>query len=171
MAYEKIAEPEHIGEADMSDEVERLAKELSEQRAANRFYAERHSQMVDDVLAVKRLRAEVDSLTARAEKAEAALAKAVAALETIAEEHDAGRHDGLPEPCPAHDAVFMWAVARETVASLTEGNAGMETRMMTDAEREEIAGIERQKKAEFEAAAAKLFGAARAKHAPLTEGE
>lgn len=33
------------------------------------------------------------------------------ALEFIAESHDAGRHDGLPEPCPAHDADTMWAVA------------------------------------------------------------
>lgn len=34
------------------------------------------------------------------------------ALEYIAEEHDAGRHDGLREPCPAHDADTMWATAR-----------------------------------------------------------
>jgi hypothetical protein len=33
------------------------------------------------------------------------------ALEYIAEEYDAGRHDGLPEPCPAHDADTMFAVA------------------------------------------------------------
>jgi len=37
------------------------------------------------------------------------------ALETIAEEHDAGRHDGLPEPCPAHDADTMFAVARQAL--------------------------------------------------------
>lgn len=30
-----------------------------------------------------------------------------AALEFIAEQHDAGRHDGFPEPCPAHDGVVM----------------------------------------------------------------
>jgi len=34
------------------------------------------------------------------------------ALETIAESHDAGRHDGLPEACPAHDADTMFAIAR-----------------------------------------------------------
>lgn len=34
-----------------------------------------------------------------------------AALEFIAEAYDAGRHDGLPEPCPAHDAETMFAVA------------------------------------------------------------
>lgn len=34
------------------------------------------------------------------------------AVEFIAEAHDAGRHDGLPEPCPAHDAETMFAVAR-----------------------------------------------------------
>jgi hypothetical protein len=43
----------------------------------------------------------------------------------------------------------------------------METRMMTDAERKEIAEIERRKKAETEAIAARLFGAARAKHPNL----
>jgi len=37
------------------------------------------------------------------------------ALETIAEEHDAGRHDGLPEPCPAHDADTMFYVARKAL--------------------------------------------------------
>jgi hypothetical protein len=34
------------------------------------------------------------------------------AMEFIAEERDAGRHDGLPEPCAAHDAETMFAVAR-----------------------------------------------------------
>ena len=38
------------------------------------------------------------------------------ALEQIAEEHDAGRHDGLPEPCPAHEAGVMWHVARSALA-------------------------------------------------------
>lgn len=39
-----------------------------------------------------------------------------AALECIAEEHDAGRHDGLPEPCPAHDADTMFAIACAALA-------------------------------------------------------
>lgn len=39
------------------------------------------------------------------------------ALEAIAEEHDAGRHDGLPEPCPAHDADTMFAIARAALRS------------------------------------------------------
>ena len=39
----------------------------------------------------------------------------VEALQFIAEEHDAGRHDGLPEPCPAHDAITMWALARQAL--------------------------------------------------------
>lgn len=42
-------------------------------------------------------------------------AELVEALEYIADSHDAGRHDGLPEPCPAHDAEEMWAVAREAL--------------------------------------------------------
>ena len=37
------------------------------------------------------------------------------ALETIAESHDAGRHDGKPEPCPAHDPYVMWALANEAL--------------------------------------------------------
>jgi hypothetical protein len=36
-------------------------------------------------------------------------------LEFIAESHDAGRHEGLPEPYPAHDAETMWAVACESL--------------------------------------------------------
>jgi hypothetical protein len=46
---------------------------------------------------------------------EAQLAAWRAALEFIAESHDAGRHDGLTEPCPAHDAETMWAVARDSI--------------------------------------------------------
>jgi hypothetical protein len=44
----------------------------------------------------------------------------------------------------------------------------MKTRFMTEAERQEIAAIERRKKAEVEAAAHRLFGsAAGAKHLKL----
>lgn len=39
------------------------------------------------------------------------------ALQEIAESHDAGRHDGRPEPCPAHDAETMWAIATRVLAS------------------------------------------------------
>lgn len=39
------------------------------------------------------------------------------ALEEIAEDHDAGRHDGLPEPCPALDADTMFAIARRALAT------------------------------------------------------
>jgi len=34
------------------------------------------------------------------------------ALEKIAEQHDAGRHDGKTELCPAHDDYAMWLIAR-----------------------------------------------------------
>ncbi len=45
----------------------------------------------------------------------------------------------------------------------------MERRIMTDAEREEIAEIERRKKAEFEAAGKELFGTGlTAKHPKLS---
>ncbi|MBG7616516.1 hypothetical protein IWC96_14655 [Brevundimonas sp. BAL450] len=42
------------------------------------------------------------------------------ALETIAEGHDVGRHDGLPEDGPAHDADTMFALARQ---ALTQGES------------------------------------------------
>jgi hypothetical protein len=51
-------------------------------------------------------------LQIRVEKLEAERDGLREALETIAEERDAGRHDGLPEPCPALDAETMFAVAR-----------------------------------------------------------
>jgi tagatose-1,6-bisphosphate aldolase non-catalytic subunit AgaZ/GatZ len=37
------------------------------------------------------------------------------ALEAIAEEHDAGRHDGIYEACPAHEADVMFAIARKAL--------------------------------------------------------
>ncbi len=49
---------------------------------------------------------------------EARARKLEAALERIAESRDAGRHDGLPEECPAHDQYTMWLDAR---AALAEG--------------------------------------------------
>jgi hypothetical protein len=38
------------------------------------------------------------------------------ALESIAESRDAGRHDGKPEPYPAHTDVEMWLRAQEALA-------------------------------------------------------
>jgi len=49
------------------------------------------------------------------ERQAAELARMREALETIAESHDAGRHDGLPEDSPAHDAETMFAIARATL--------------------------------------------------------
>lgn len=46
------------------------------------------------------------------------------ALETIAEEHDAGRHDGLPEPCPAHEDYVMWLTARDALRALSPEKEG-----------------------------------------------
>jgi len=44
---------------------------------------------------------------------EAEVARMREALEQIAEEHDAGRYDGLPEPCPAYNDVYVpWLIAR-----------------------------------------------------------
>jgi len=37
------------------------------------------------------------------------------ALETIAEERDAGRHDGIYEACPAHEDDVMFAIARKAL--------------------------------------------------------
>lgn len=54
------------------------------------------------------------------DKLEAEIKRLREALEYIAESHDAGRHDGKPEECPAHDDVFMWLMAREALA---EGDA------------------------------------------------
>ncbi len=62
----------------------------------------------EDALAVA---AAVVAQEARARKLEEA-------LERIAESRDAGRHDGLPEECPAHDQYTMWLDAR---AALAEG--------------------------------------------------
>ncbi len=59
----------------------------------------------------------LDDERKRAEAAEAREQALREALATIAEEHDAGRHDGQPEPCPAHDADVMWAIARAALAS------------------------------------------------------
>ena len=48
----------------------------------------------------------------------------IEALETIAEGHDAGRHDGLPEDYPAHDADMMFAIARAALAKYATQQGG-----------------------------------------------
>jgi len=66
-----------------------------------------HSEQTEWSLARK----ERDEWKARALAAEGRCEKLGVALSYIAEEHDAGRHDGKPEACPAHDAVEMWLCA------------------------------------------------------------
>lgn len=46
-------------------------------------------------------------------------------LEQIAESNDAGRHDGLSEPCPAHDATTMWALAHNALKNSTPPTPGL----------------------------------------------
>jgi hypothetical protein len=57
---------------------------------------------------------------ARVAEEEVEVAMLREALEYIAEEHDAGRHDGLPEPCPAHDDCSMWLRARAALSPTQE---------------------------------------------------
>ena len=66
--------------------------------------------------------AERASMSIALRKSDAALITLRDALEYIAEEHDAGRHDGLPEPCPAHDGVTMWAIARAALTAIKGGD-------------------------------------------------
>lgn len=65
----------------------------------------------------------IDKLEADIEQLEADNKRLREALEYIAESHDAGRHDGKPEECPAHDDVFMWLMARAALATVTGGEA------------------------------------------------
>ena len=63
------------------------------------------------------LLSKLEAVVCERAKLEAQCAAMRAALETIAEARDAGRHDGLPEPCPAHDAETMFAVATNALSS------------------------------------------------------
>ena len=74
---------------------------------------ERENLTLKCVLAGERILHE--DIEALIEKLEAENARFKDALEEIAEESDSGRHDGLPEPCPAHEDVVMWLRAREAL--------------------------------------------------------
>lgn len=63
------------------------------------------NECYDEVLKLRAQLAERDETIVRLREA----------LEYIAESHDAGRHDGLPEQCPAYDAETMWAVANNAL--------------------------------------------------------
>lgn len=58
------------------------------------------------------LKAELDQAVGVISDRNAEIEQLRTALEEIAQEHDADRHDGKPEPCPALDAETMWAIAR-----------------------------------------------------------
>ena len=85
----------------------------------NGFYLIGNRKSVDEFKRLENRAAQLEVYRAefvrRNEAAEAERDRLKAALETIAEEHDAGRHDGLPEPCPAHDADTMFYVARKAL--------------------------------------------------------
>lgn len=87
---------------------------------ALRFTAVVHRQMGRSILAEESDEAAdlIERLATENARQSAAIAKARDALEYIAEEHDAGRHDGLPEPCPANDVYLMWLCAKEALAIL-----------------------------------------------------
>ena len=90
------------------------------------FYNEQRSDAADRIEELKEVDDDTyDLLTSliaqtakqqnRIEELEAENARFKEALEEIAEESDSGRHDGLPEPCPAHEDVVMWLRAREAL--------------------------------------------------------
>ncbi len=60
-------------------------------------------------------RTDVPWLLSQREADEAEIKRLREALETIADANDAGRHDGLPEPCPVYDADTMFAIARNAL--------------------------------------------------------
>ena len=70
----------------------------------------KHDQFISDTnkdylnTRIDELEAELATVKESLTTAEATIDKLLEAVECIAESHDAGRHDGLPEPCPAHDA-------------------------------------------------------------------
>lgn len=68
------------------------------------------------------LNEDVPALLSLVREQDGEIARLREALEYIAEEHDAGRHDGRPEACPANNAVQMWSAAREAL-SLTPSPA------------------------------------------------
>lgn len=64
--------------------------------------------MTEQSLKVEELQAEIKQLKNEVERLGDA-------LELIAESSDAGRHDGLPEECPALDAHAMWKIANDAI--------------------------------------------------------
>lgn len=94
------------------------ARSMGRGQKHNKQSNDAHGQHLDAVLAAHQAAlAECDAATAKLAQAEGKIATMRGALETIAEEHDAGRHDGLPEACPAHEAEVMWAVARAALTT------------------------------------------------------
>ncbi len=113
--------------AGMGKKLDAQAAEIERLKRARRPFNDAFAERVIDaqVKEIDRLHAALAAERAKAREAsEIALEKMRAALETIAESHDAGRHDGLPEPCPAHDADTMWAIATQALDALTTQGGG-----------------------------------------------
>jgi predicted RNase H-like nuclease (RuvC/YqgF family) len=98
----------------LNEDVLYLRSRLADATAANDLF------QVSENAEIERLKrgwsSESDKFIADLRGAYAKIKRLWEALEFIAEAHDAGRHDGLPEECPAHDAETMFSVARATIA-------------------------------------------------------
>jgi len=99
-------------------DVERLRDELYDLRTCENCGRETGAEVPETMICVRCW----NRMSRRMERAEARAEWLEAALQFIAEEHDAGRHDGLPESCPAHDEYVMWEAAREALAPQPERN-------------------------------------------------
>lgn len=95
-----------------ADALEAMAEKLQRETKAAGYWMERfcaseneRDQMLIDL---EEYRRDVAKLTEERDRLKAA-------LETIAEGRDSGRHDGLPEEHPAHSAVLMHYIACEAL--------------------------------------------------------
>ncbi len=164
----------------MSDIVQRLKAACVGQPAKVKWP---HRLLHDAIALIAELKAENASLwknvsgliktaelgLARVKELEAALTAAHATesglrevLEQIAEARDAGRHDGLPEPCPVLDADTMFAIARQALDSPSPASG---TQAVVAAAREFVAKVDRG-----EARSRKSYAAFKAALADLDSG-
>lgn len=86
----------------MAKIAEAMAKDMK------KFYEKKENRGYRAVIRAHRTAQENQRLKAR-------VAELEGALKYIAEDMDAGRHDGLPESAPAHEDYVMWVTAKEAL--------------------------------------------------------
>lgn len=119
-AVERLAHTIELGSIGPKDTLARTAatlRQLLTERDAEKARADKAESAAGKWAAMGGLANKIAELRIELTAANEKLASAREVVEFVAQSRDAGRHDGKPEECPAHDDVVMWLRAKDFLAT------------------------------------------------------